>query len=99
MTTPAPFALVSTPDPTTNFFVANIAQELAKLLRPEIARLMDISRVKPELLTVEEAGVYLGRTKCAVEHLIHDKELPVVRRKGVRLRRSDLDAWIEKYTF
>lgn len=48
------------------------------------------------LLTVKEAAAYVGRTEQAVQHLIHKKELVVVRRgRRVHLDRADLDRWID----
>lgn len=53
-------------------------------------------RVQAALLTVREAGVYLGRSEQAVQHLIFKRQLPVVRvGRRVHLDRRDLDAWIE----
>jgi len=55
--------------------------------------------IKPRLLTVEQAAVYLGRTKTAVQHLIHERRLPIVREGGrVFLDRIALDSWIESHT-
>ena len=54
-------------------------------------------RVQPVLLNVKDAAAYLGRSEQAVQHLIFQKELPVVRAgRRVHLDRRDLDAWIEK---
>ena len=48
------------------------------------------------LLTVKEAAAYVGRTEQAVQHLIHKRELIVVRRvRRVHLDRGDLDRWID----
>ncbi|MBZ5668021.1 MAG: helix-turn-helix domain-containing protein [Acidobacteriia bacterium] len=48
------------------------------------------------LLTVKEAAAYVGRTEQAVQHLIHKRELIVVRRgRRVHLDRADLDRWID----
>ena len=52
--------------------------------------------VKPRLLTAEQAGVYLGRTKEAVEHMIAGGKLPVVRAdRRIFLDVRDLDRWID----
>jgi excisionase family DNA binding protein len=52
--------------------------------------------MKPRLLTVEQAAVYLGRTKEAVEHMIAGGKLPVVRAdRRVFLDVRDLDRWID----
>jgi excisionase family DNA binding protein len=48
------------------------------------------------LLSVKEAAAYVGRTEQAVQHLIHKRELIVVRRgRRVHLDRGDLDRWID----
>jgi excisionase family DNA binding protein len=73
-----------------------LATELFERLKPEIARLGSPS-VQPALLTVKEAGVYLGRSEAAIQHLIFERQLPVVRvGRRVHLHRRDLDAFIEK---
>ncbi len=51
--------------------------------------------VHPRLLDVEQAAVYIGRSKSGVYHLIHTEALPVVhsdRRVFIDVR--DLDRWI-----
>jgi excisionase family DNA binding protein len=54
-------------------------------------------KVRPRLLTVEDAGLYLGRTKKAVQHLIASRKLPTVKAdRRVFLDRKDLDEWIER---
>jgi len=74
-----------------------IADEVAVLLRESMAR---ENSVEPVLLTVKQAAVYLGRSEQAVQHLIFQKDLPVVRvGRRVHLDRRDLDAWIEKHKF
>ena len=73
-----------------------LAAEIAEMLKPEIARLAAPS-IQPALLTVKEAAIYLGRSEQAVQHLIFQRELPVVRvGRRVHLHKRDLDAWIEK---
>ena len=48
------------------------------------------------LLNVKEAAAYIGRTEQAVHHLIHKRELIVVRQgRRVHLDRADLDRWID----
>ena len=42
-------------------------------------------------------SLQLGRTEQSVQHLIFQRDLPVVRMgRRVHLHRRDLDAWIEK---
>jgi excisionase family DNA binding protein len=52
--------------------------------------------VKPRLLSVDQAAVYLGRTREAVQHMIASSKLPTVRSdRRVFIDVKDLDAWIE----
>ena len=52
--------------------------------------------VRPRLLTVEQAAMYLGRSKASVQHLISDQAIPVVRHdRRVFLDVRDLDGWID----
>ena len=52
--------------------------------------------MKPRLLTVDQAAVYIGRTKEAVQHMISGGKLPTVRPdRRVFVDVLDLDAWIE----
>ena len=52
--------------------------------------------VKPRLLTVDQAAVYIGRTKEAVQHMISSSKLPSVRSdRRVFVDVLDLDAWIQ----
>ena len=65
-----------------------LATEVTTLLRPELAR-----SATP---TVQPAAVYLGRSEQAVQHLIFDRAIPVVRLgRHAHLDRQDMDAWIE----
>ncbi len=73
-----------------------LATEVVGMLKAELG---DMARhdVVPVLLTVKQAAVYLGRSEQSVQHLIFQKDLPVVRMgRRVHLDRRDLDAWIEK---
>jgi excisionase family DNA binding protein len=71
-----------------------IAAEVAAILREEFALR---GNVQPALFTVKQAAVYLGRSEQAVQHLVFNRELPVVRvGRRVHLDRRDLDAWITK---
>lgn len=57
----------------------------------------EAGKVRPRLFTVEDAAVYLGRTKKAVQHLIASGKLPTVKAdRRVFLDRKDLDEWIER---
>lgn len=80
----------------TGLLVASLAEEVVRRLKPELAK-MKPTTIQPALFDVKQAGVYLGRTEQAIQHLIFDRELPVVRvGRRVHLDRKDLDHWIEK---
>ena len=62
---------------------------IAKTVAGEVATVV--------LLNVKQAAIYLGRSEQSVQHLIFQRDIPVVRMgRRVHLHRSDLDAWIEK---
>jgi excisionase family DNA binding protein len=80
--------------PAVSGLAKALAGEVASLLKLELARM---SEVRPVLLDVKQAALYLGRSEQSVQHLIFEKDLPVVRKgRRVHLHRNDLDAWIEK---
>jgi excisionase family DNA binding protein len=86
-------------DNTLQWLVDGIAEEVAARVKTGITEHLKhaVSGVQPVLLNVKEAAVYLGRSEQAVQHLIFQKDLPVVRvGRRVHLDRRDLDAWIEK---
>jgi len=71
-----------------------IAQRVAEILAVRINGLGP--GVSKRLLTVNEAAVYLGRSKSSIQHLIADGTLPAVRHdKRVFLDVQDLEGWIE----
>jgi excisionase family DNA binding protein len=75
-------------------FVTALAAEIAARINPQIQRRN--GRPEARLLTVKEAAAYIGRTEQALQHLIHKREIIVVRQgRRVHLDRSDLDRWIE----
>jgi len=54
--------------------------------------------IKPRLLTVKEASVYLGRSIPSIRELIWDGTLPIVRvGRRIHLDLIDLDKWIEAH--
>jgi excisionase family DNA binding protein len=70
---------------------------LEVLVRAVVKEVMGAGMVQPALFSVKQAAVYLGRSEQSVQHLIFQKELPVVRiRRRVHLDRKDLDAFIER---
>jgi excisionase family DNA binding protein len=77
-------------------FITELASQLAAKILPQIHNGNGKSKAAPRLLTVKDAANYIGRTEQAVQHLIHRRELVVVRRgRRVHLDRGDLDRWIE----
>ena len=55
------------------------------------------SRLYPRLLTIDQAAVYLGRTREALQHLASSGKVPTVRAdRRVFLDRLDLDKWIDE---
>jgi excisionase family DNA binding protein len=67
-------------------FDQQFIDELARALAPKMAALMQAQlgngingTVKPRLLSVPKAAVYLGRSKASVQHLIAQRRIPVVR--------------------
>lgn len=75
-------------------FDAALVEVLVKAVVKEV---ISTGLVQPALLTVKEAGVYLGRSEQAIQHLIFERQLPVVRfGRRVHLDRKDLDAFIER---
>jgi excisionase family DNA binding protein len=77
-----------------------IVDRLAALIAVRVQSRIGVSagkgRILGRLLTVKEAADYIGRTEQAVQHLIHKRELIVVRRgRRVHLDRADLDRWID----
>jgi excisionase family DNA binding protein len=81
-------------DQAMSVLVKAVAEEVVTKLRREISR---FSAVQAALLDVKQAAIYLGRSEQSVQHLIFDKEIPVVRvGRRVHLDRRDLDAFIEK---
>ena len=77
-------------DALVDGFAERVAAKLAERTQGGVAP------VKPRLLSVEQAAIYLGRTKDAVQHMIGSGKLPTVRPdRRVFIDVKDLDAWIE----
>lgn len=75
-------------------FVAALAAEIAARINPHIQR--RTGKSENRLFTVKEAAAYVGRTEQALQHLIHKREIVVVRKgRRVHLDRNDLDRWID----
>ncbi|HEY1757664.1 MAG TPA: helix-turn-helix domain-containing protein [Bryobacteraceae bacterium] len=83
-------------DATVAVLAKALATEIAGMVKAELEQLVSHD-VQPVLLTVKQAAVYLGRSEQSVQHLVFQKDLPVVRvGRRVHLDRRDLDGWIEK---
>jgi excisionase family DNA binding protein len=84
-------------EPLLDNLVQAIAERVIAKIMKELSGVGLHPRVQPALFTVKEAAIYLGRSEQALQHLIFQKELQVVRvGRRVHLDRHDLDCWIEK---
>jgi len=82
-------------DMTLNAVIDVLAERLAARMGLGLAQ-NGGPGVRPRLFSVEEAAVYLGRSKEAVEHMVGAGKLAVVRAdRRVFLDVRDLDRWIE----
>jgi excisionase family DNA binding protein len=76
-----------------------LAERVAEKVRAKLAQDGGRIPIRPRLLSIEQAAVYLGRTKEAMQHLVACRKLPVVRDgRRVFLDVRDLDHWIENHT-
>ena|SRR5215472_18816909 len=75
-----------------------LAARLAARLRNDSAKDAGPT-LRPRLLTVEQAAIYIGRSKEAVQHMTAARKIPVVRDgRRVFLDVKDLDRWIDQNT-
>ena len=74
----------------------SLAERVALRLRAELEQKEALTpKVQPRLLSLEQAGQYLGRSRQAVEHMVRSGRLPAVKAdRRVFLDRADLDEWI-----
>jgi excisionase family DNA binding protein len=71
-----------------------LLETLAEKLAAKLSQ--EPSRLYPRLMTIDQAAVYLGRTREAVQHLVASGKVPTVRAdRRVFLDRNDLDKWID----
>jgi excisionase family DNA binding protein len=69
-----------------------VAEKVANRLSQEPGRLY------PRLLTIDQAALYVGRTREATQHLVASGKIPTVRTdRRVFIDRLDLDRWIEEH--
>jgi len=77
----------------------SVLNEVAERVAAKLVARLPQSDVGPRLLSVAQAALYLGRTKQAIQHMIAERRLPVVREgRRVHLDREALDRWIEGNT-
>ena len=78
---------------TNNFSFDRLLELLAEKLASKLSQ--EPGRLYPRLMTVDQAAIYLGRTREAVQHLVNSEKVPTVRTdRRVFLDRVDLDKWI-----
>jgi excisionase family DNA binding protein len=78
-----------------DFSFERLLEMLAERLANKLSQ--EPSRLYPRLMTIDQAAVYLGRTREAVQHLASSGKVPTVRAdRRVFLDRTDLDKWIDE---
>ena len=75
-------------------FIDAIAEQVAIRVKTELE---SKGVVRPRLLNVKQAAVYLGRTEDSIRHLQSSGALPVLRADSrVQFDIQDLDRWISQ---
>ena len=64
---------------TLDSLIDTLASAVAAKLRADLRDSGGSSSIAPRLLNVDQAAVYLGRSKEAVQHMVAARKLPVVR--------------------
>jgi len=78
-----------------NLTFDGLLEALAEKLATKLSR--EPSRLYPRLLTIDQAAVYLGRTRETLQHLISSNKVPTVRAdRCIFLDRLDLNKWIDE---
>lgn len=81
--------------------ITGILEQFADLVATKLAAELQRNHspaVTQRLLSVDQAAVYIGRTKDAVQFLLASGKLPTVRSdRRVFLDIRDLDQWIEQH--
>jgi excisionase family DNA binding protein len=78
------------------FTFDRLLELLAEKLASRIT--LDGTGLSPRLLTIDQAAVYVGRSREATQHLVASGKLPTVRSdRRVFIDRQDLDHWIEQH--
>ena len=79
-----------------DFSFDGLLEILAEKLANKLSQ--DHNRLSPRLFTIDQAAVYLGRTKEAIQHLVSLGKVPTVRTdRRIFIDRLDLDKWIEDH--
>ena len=82
---------------TLDSIIDTLASAVAAKLRADPGGSSASVPIAPRLLTVDQAAVYIGRSKDAVQHMVSARKLPVVRDgRRVFLDIRELDRWIER---
>jgi excisionase family DNA binding protein len=75
--------------------IAEVAARIATRIIPQMKE-MNNGRIAPRMMTVKQTAEYTGRTVSSINHLVHRRQIPVVRiGRRVHIDRNDLDRWIE----
>ena len=81
---------------TIEAFIKQLADRILARLRPELAQLGNGGAIRPRLLSIKQAAVYLGRSEEAVSHMVSSGKIPAVRGdRRILIDLRDLDRWIE----
>jgi excisionase family DNA binding protein len=73
-----------------------LADKVAQRLREDSLGI--VGAVRPRLLTVDQAAVYIGRSRDAVQHMVSSGKVPTIRAdRRVFIDVEDLDRWIREH--
>jgi hypothetical protein len=53
-----------------------LAEQIAQKLLPRLAEITNLPILHPRLLTVDQAAIYLGRSKEAIQHMVANRTIP-----------------------
>lgn len=72
-----------------------LADAIAERLLERLHGAAPSSTTPPELLTLEDAGKLMGRTKDAMRSLTRSGEIPIIRcGRVIHIARKDIERWI-----
>jgi excisionase family DNA binding protein len=76
-----------------------LLESMADLIAEKVSKkILDFGAapVRPRLLTVDQAAIFLGRTKDAIQHMVSAGKIAIVKSdRRVFLDVRDLEEWIE----